>query len=104
MKVPPITGARVVAIRNMTKDEIEMEGWQERFGLPPLIIEFDNGVQVYASRDSEGNGAGVMFGKFEGTSFYAAEEKPLPMSAAAHKAFWKKEDEARKRLSESSNK
>lgn len=76
VKTPIITGSKVKSVRIMTSEELKEEYWNShRFGIEPIIIEFDNGVKIYASRDSEGNGAGVMFGKYKETSFYITEEK-----------------------------
>ncbi len=57
-----ITGATVVRVREMTRKELEGEGWAEdRHGARTAIV-FSDGSVVYASRDDEGNGPGALFG------------------------------------------
>lgn len=55
----PIIGHKVVEVRQMTKDELKREGWDERNA---YTLVLDNGVILYASRDIEGNGPGCFFG------------------------------------------
>ena len=57
MKVE-IIGHKIKAIRPMSKAEKDAEGWNRG----AAILELDNGVKLYASRDEEGNGPGVLFG------------------------------------------
>ena len=52
---------KLLTIRKMTKEELEAEGWYGETE-PPMVLVFDTGLKVYPSRDSEGNGPGVMFG------------------------------------------
>ena len=52
-----LVGLKVVGVRYMDKDEAEDMGWDYR----PVVIIFDNGLQVYPSSDDEGNNAGAMF-------------------------------------------
>lgn len=54
-----LVGKRITKVRYMTQKEAAEEGWMHR----PLVICFDDGTQLYASRDAEGNDAGVMFGQ-----------------------------------------
>ena len=57
-----LVGAKVMMVRPMTKEEMDREGWhKDRHGFPTVIC-LDNGVILYPSRDSEGNGAGALFG------------------------------------------
>lgn len=51
-------GKRIKAIRPLTEDEMDRECW---IGLPPAAIELEDGTVIVPSRDSEGNGPGVMF-------------------------------------------
>lgn len=50
----------IKTIRNMTKKELEREGWEDEQNV--TCIELDDGMLLYPSRDSEGNGAGKIFG------------------------------------------
>jgi hypothetical protein len=70
--VDPVVGQTIVAIRAMTKKELEAEGWEEdNFSGPPAVIMLANGTRIYASQDEEGNGPGALFGSEKnGTSFY----------------------------------
>ena len=54
-----VLGHKIRAIRNCKESEQDEEGWDENF----TVIELSNGTTLYASRDSEGNGAGAMFGQ-----------------------------------------
>ena len=55
-----LEGSRVVKIREMTKKEADVEGWDLRHnGCRVLVL--DNGIKLYASRDYEGNGPGALF-------------------------------------------
>lgn len=51
-------GKRVVEVRMMNREEMDREGWD----YPTTVIIFDDGAKLYASRDSEGNSAGQLFG------------------------------------------
>ena len=62
---PTITGLRIVAVRPMTKVEAAREGWDIRRYAPTVLVLENNSV-VYASRDSEGNGPGALFGAIPG--------------------------------------
>jgi len=57
-----LEGAIVVKVRRMTQEEMKAEGWDEDFiHGRPVAIDFDNGMTVYASSDSEGNAGGELF-------------------------------------------
>jgi hypothetical protein len=73
LEVPAVVGVRLKAIRAMTQDEADEEGWARASDFP-LVLEFENGVCVYASRDDEGNGPGVLFGRYQEVGFYVKEE------------------------------
>lgn len=67
-----IIGATVTNVRPMTVDEADAEGWEinPRWGAPTVIV-LSNGTKIYASRDSEGNGPGELFGRdAEGGGFF----------------------------------
>lgn len=63
-EVSPLIGQRIVSIRQMTNQEIEDEGWDDGYNSNTAVIVLSKGATLYASRDVEGNGPGVMFGKF----------------------------------------
>ena len=63
-----LVGATVKKIRPMTKKELEGQFWDA--DRPTTVVEFTNGVKIFASRDDEGNGAGCMFGEFKKQGFY----------------------------------
>ncbi len=58
---PDLVGRTVVAVRHMTEEELETEGWGN-YLLAPTVIVLDDTTIVYPSRDDEGNGPGVLFG------------------------------------------
>jgi len=63
-----LIGRKIVEIRPMSKAEMEAEGWSRGRG---TVIILDDGMMIYPSKDGEGNGPGVLFGKDkEGTAFY----------------------------------
>lgn len=55
-----IVGKKIVALRRMTKKEMNDEGWDH--GRPAMILELEGGIRLYPSRDEEGNGPGALFG------------------------------------------
>ena len=58
-----LVGAKVRNVRKMTQGELEAHYWDDNRGFNPgYVIELDNGVSLYPSRDGEGNGGGVLFG------------------------------------------
>jgi hypothetical protein len=46
----------------MTDDEYTREYWENNPHNPVYVLELDNGLQIFASRDYEGNGGGALFG------------------------------------------
>jgi hypothetical protein len=58
-----ILNQKIIALRNITAKELRREGWDltNRFDFIP-VIELENGVTIFPSRDSEGNGGGKLFG------------------------------------------
>lgn len=56
-----LIGHKIINIRPMTLKEAGVEGWGYRHRATP-VIELDNGLVLYPSRDEEGNGPGVIFG------------------------------------------
>lgn len=81
IKVAPILGAKIVAIRPMTKKEADQEGFE--FGGrhdAPMVLELDNGLAIYALADEEGNGPGTLVGRDrKGQSFYVTPESKTEM-------------------------
>ena len=63
-----IVGCRIVAVRSMTPAELADEGWPHDARVPAIVLE--NGAVLYASRDSEGNGPGAIFGTSADGGFY----------------------------------
>ena len=56
-----IEGAKIVRIREMTKKEAELEGWDlSHDGC--RVLALSNGIKLYPSQDYEGNGPGAIFG------------------------------------------
>jgi len=58
-----ILGATVTGIRNMTKQELNEEGWDFSQPESTIVLVFSDGTILYPSADWEGNGPGVLFGK-----------------------------------------
>jgi|TARA_Y100000296_G_scaffold81535_1_gene108866 hypothetical protein len=55
-----LEGAKIVNIREMTKKESDVEGWDlSHNGCRVLVLS--NGIKLYASQDYEGNGPGALF-------------------------------------------
>jgi hypothetical protein len=58
-----LVGATVSNVCKMRAEELKAHGWDDNRGFNPVyVIELDNGVSLYPSRDGEGNGGGVLFG------------------------------------------
>lgn len=56
-------GHTIVAVRPITKEEMEAEAWDELYGMRCIVLILDDGSLLYPSQDPEGNGPGTMFGK-----------------------------------------
>lgn len=65
-------GKKIVAIRPMTLQELENEGWDNDYhrDISGTAIVLDDKTVLYASVDYEGNGPGVIFG-YNGTQSFA---------------------------------
>jgi len=63
-----IIGKKVIEVRPMTKAELQAEGWNHSNEIPSVIV-LENGVKLYPSQDSEGNGGGCLFGSFKQKHF-----------------------------------
>ena len=57
-----LNGLTLVAVRPISKTELEVEGWEE-WGRKAVCLEFHDGTIIYASGDEEGNKPGALFGK-----------------------------------------
>jgi len=53
-----LEGQKIKHVRPSTREEEKEEYWDSPF----TVIELENGSKIYASRDSEGNGPGELFG------------------------------------------
>lgn len=49
---------RILQVRCMTDAELAREGWS---GFSGVAVDLDDGSSLYCSKDSEGNGPGVLF-------------------------------------------
>lgn len=52
-----LIGRTVVGVRALNQEELDDMDW---YGHVPVLI-FDDGTEIIASQDSEGNGPGVFF-------------------------------------------
>ena len=68
-----LVGLTVTEVREMTREELEHEGWEDD-GQAGHVIVFSDGSTVYAARDPEGNGPGMLFGNKGGQSYYVLGE------------------------------
>lgn len=57
-----LAGLKIVEVRGLTASEMTDEGWP-RGSEPTAAIVLSDGTVLFASRDSEGNGPGQIFGK-----------------------------------------
>ena len=57
-----IAGQRIVAVREMTNEELEREGWQAHDEQSTVVLELESGTILYPSADTEGNAPGAIFG------------------------------------------
>ena len=57
-----LKGAKIVRVREMTRIDAKREGWEDQMRHNGCrVLELDNGINLYASRDYEGNGPGALF-------------------------------------------
>ena len=52
-----LVGRTIKAVRYMTDDEMSNLGWNSS----AVVLELDNGMLLYPSKDDEGNNAGALF-------------------------------------------
>lgn len=70
----PLIGKTISNVRRMTQQEFEAEGWGFPQGFE-IVLELDDGSNIYAMQDPEGNGPGVMIhNDTDGKSYYLAVE------------------------------
>jgi hypothetical protein len=87
-----LVGAKISDVCKMRPKELEAHGWDDNRGLNPVyVIELDNGVSLYPSRDAEGNGGGVLFGVDENDlkCFAVCERKFVDTSKMDNDEFGK---------------
>lgn len=65
-------GQRIKSARWLSAEEAAEFGWDER----PFQIELENGVQIVASQDPEGNGPGALFVNVKGCEVIGALRWP----------------------------
>lgn len=58
-------GRKITKLRPMTKPEAAAQGWELGRHDVGMVIELEGGMRLFASRDSEGNGPGALFGADE---------------------------------------
>ena len=68
-----LKGKRIVDVRYMNEQEMEMLGWSNRC----VIISLDDGTAIYPSRDDEGNNAGALFVDNIGNDINNSETLPV---------------------------
>ncbi len=61
LKCLPLIGRKITAVRVMTDEERAVSGW----GGSPLVLVLDDGNEIWASQDDEGNGPGAIFTTIE---------------------------------------
>ena len=61
MKYSDLLGAEIMNIREMTDAEYKEEDWLYAKHEKCKVLELDNGMNIYASKDLEGNGPGALF-------------------------------------------
>lgn len=57
-----ILGKTITGVRYMTAAEVEHFGWYDK----AVVIQLDDGGELIASQDDEGNGAGALFTNYVG--------------------------------------
>lgn len=74
----PVIGATVVKVRPMTDAEVKAEYWSVPEYMRPTVLELSTGARLYALRDDEGNGPGVLVGMSRnGESFRLDQVKAI---------------------------
>jgi hypothetical protein len=68
-----LIGKEIKNIRNLTREELDAEGWDEESLVTAIILEDD--TAIYASQDEEGNGPGELFGSDSDSGLFIVEQK-----------------------------
>jgi len=64
-----LVGRTIKSVRMQTPEEMEALDWYT----PAVILELDDGTQLFPSKDYEGNNGGALFGKgTDGSDFTIA--------------------------------
>lgn len=72
-----LIGRKIMAIRPISKKELEAEGWDDRHSATCVLL-LDNGTLLYPSQDDEGNGPGTLFAQdTEGTCYIVWDKKTI---------------------------
>ena len=64
-----IVGQKIKELRPMTKAEFKSEYWDVDKNKTVYFLVLENGLELYPSRDTAGNGPGTYFGKFGEETF-----------------------------------
>ncbi len=56
-----LTGRKILAVRELTKKEMDLYGWYPGGGTPAVVLILDGELAVVPSRDPEGNAPGFLF-------------------------------------------
>lgn len=59
-----LIGRKIVAIKEMHKSEFKERRWGISPGMSCTILVLDNGDEIYATCDSEGNGPGTLLHRY----------------------------------------
>ena len=71
-----LIGKKIIAIRELSIEERDREGWDRGFR-SAAVIELDDGTVIFPSKDGEGNGPGVLFGYKNEEGFYILPPYPV---------------------------
>lgn len=71
-----LIGKKIMAIRPISKKELESEGWGDRHSATCVIV-LEGGTLLYPSQDDEGNGPGTLFGMDKDGQFIVWDKKVI---------------------------
>ena len=78
MNLKDLIGRKIMAIRPISKTELEVEGWEPYTHTATCVILLDNGTLLYPSQDDEGNGPGTLFAQdTDGRSYIVWDKKTI---------------------------
>lgn len=73
-----LKGRKITAVSKLKQSVMNDMMWD---GEPPAVLEFEGGIQIYASRDEEGNGPGTLIAQEPGgREFYIFGQGPKDWS------------------------